>query len=359
MQLDKITGIISGNSIDWFNPNNGRILGEGTYGEVKRYRNKVVKISKNVYYGTSASLLREAAFLCKLSHPNIIKLLDVFILPNKFCLVLPEAKMDLLDRRKISPRLTEEEVKIIAYQLIRGVAYLHSQDILHGDLKPSNILYFEEIVNDKPCIRISIADFGLAQPNQCYKVIEQREVFTIWYRPPEILLGGNYTAVGDIWATGLIIHEIFTNSTLFPGADETIVLARQFGKFGIPTEQTWPGVSLLPYYDTIPEPLFMQPSLSTGVRKFDLLMSKMLKLNPKERSDSVELLDNVWFDNIRQKLNSDCLRAPEINSINCNVSILDNSVVLTSRNPYPLDLKQRYSVLKLLYRDLQEDFVSR
>lgn len=364
MELPK--GILSEKSIDWFNPNRGQVLGEGTYGEVRRYGNKVVKIGKKILYGTDASLLREAAFLCKLNHPNIIKVLDVFALPGMFCLILPEARMDLLMRRKLKPTLSRDEVKIISYQLLRGIAYLHSQDILHGDLKPSNILLFEEMIDDnngpKPCQRIVIADFGLARPNQCTKVIEQREVFTLWYRAPELLLGGSYTNAADVWAAGCIIHEMFTNTVLFAGCDETIELALQFGKLGVPSEQTWPGVSLLPYYDDIPQPIFNNTSLLTGVRNFDLLIAKMLKLDPRSRSGTTELLTDPWFDSILDKMNSGCLRAPAIISINCGVSTLDNVINLVSINSYILSPKDRANVFRYLFKfqqllDLDDYFI--
>jgi serine/threonine protein kinase len=360
-------GILSEKYINWFDPNKGQVLGEGTFGIVKRYGDKVVKMSKRVKYGTDASLLRESAFLAKLNHPNIIKLLDVFILNtysnniniNIFCIVLPEAKMDLLKRRRQIPGLHEEDVKLISYQIIRGIEYLHSQDILHGDIKPQNILLFEDLSPDwdhKPCLRAVIADFGIAQPNQCRETLERVEVFTIWYRAPELFLGARYSASADIWALGCVIHEIFTDYTLFPGMFDFEVLSLQFSLLGVPNEQTWPGVSLLPYYDKkFKIILHNSKRLQTNDKKFNTFISKLLVLDPSKRALTIELLQDSWFDNIKDKINSECLKVSETKSINCNVSILNNIIPTISPNHYPLDIIKKRNLLFFMFK-LREDF---
>ena len=90
------------------------------------------------------NLTRECSFISKLNHPNVINLIDAFFTNDSFCMLLPKAQMDLGKYIKIFN--IDNQILTICYQLIRGLAYLHSQDILHGDLKPQNILVFLIIV---------------------------------------------------------------------------------------------------------------------------------------------------------------------------------------------------------------------
>lgn len=352
-------GIISGTYITWFDRYKGKILGEGVYGEVRKYENikgnkvenKIVKIGKLIKYGLDASLLREAAFISKLNHPNVINLLDAFFTDKYFCIILPEANMDLYKRYRQFPKLTIEEIISISYQIIRGISYLHSQDVLHGDLKPYNILLFSDSENITKCIRATIADFGISRPNTCKKIIEKQQVFSLWYRPPEILLGGTYVAPGDIWALGCIIYEIVTERFLFPGKIEIDMLYKQFTLLGTPTEQTWPGVSILPLY--VPTfPMWKGAPVKTGYKDFDSLLSTMLILDPSKRDNTITLMKHPIFDSLKSTINSGCLKAPDIVSINCNVSILENVVNVSNfkDNFYPASLRHRSTALSTLYK---------
>jgi len=72
-------------------------------------------------------------------------------------------------------------------------------------------------------------------------------VVTLWYRAPEILLGGKHYSVGvDMWSIGCIFAELVTKQPLFPGDSEIDQLYRIFRVCGTPTEAIWPGVSKLP-----------------------------------------------------------------------------------------------------------------
>ena len=87
-------------------------------------------------------------------------------------------------------------------QLLDGIAYCHDHRVLHRDLKPQNLL-----IDNKGCIKL--ADFGLARafglPMRAYT----HEVITLWYRAPEILLGGKtYDMAVDVWSLGCIFAEM-------------------------------------------------------------------------------------------------------------------------------------------------------
>ena len=72
-------------------------------------------------------------------------------------------------------------------------------------------------------------------------------VVTLWYRAPELLLGGKtYSTPIDMWSVGCIFAEILTRKPLFPGKSEIDELNRIFKELGTPNEKIWPGVSELP-----------------------------------------------------------------------------------------------------------------
>ncbi|KAM9886988.1 hypothetical protein OXX79_013903, partial [Metschnikowia pulcherrima] len=96
---------------------------------------------------------------------------------------------------------------------------------------------------------LKLADFGLARafgvPLRAYT----HEVVTLWYRAPEILLGGKQYSTGvDMWSVGVIFAEMCNRKPLFPGDSEIDEIFRIFRVLGTPNETVWPDVSYLPDY---------------------------------------------------------------------------------------------------------------
>merc|ERR1719174_1378363 len=149
-------------------------------------------------------------------------------------------------------RFTPVQSKCIFRQLLEALKYLHEHKYVHRDLKSSNIL-----ITDRFCVKL--ADFGLARSisspifsnsRDCESTNEfTNKVVTLWYRPPELLLGSTrYDEKVDIWSSGCILAELLLGKAIFPGKDDLSQLMLIFETMGTPTKQSWEGFELLPKF---------------------------------------------------------------------------------------------------------------
>ena len=144
----------------------------------------------------------------------------------------------VLEQRK----LTDEQCIYYLRQILSGLVAIHSNRIIHRDLKTQNIL-----INENH--NVKIADFGLARSFTVPFPELTHEVVTLWYRAPEILLGQKtYTPAIDIWSVGCIYAEMLTGRPLFDGASEIGQLIKIFKLMGTPNDSNWPGVESLKDY---------------------------------------------------------------------------------------------------------------
>jgi len=144
--------------------------------------------------------------------------------------------------KTVDGNLSPAVIKHFMYQLLCGIEFCHSHRIIHRDLKPQNLLVGRDM-------HMKIADFGLARAFAIPVPKCTHEVVTVWYRPPEILLGSVlYSIPVDIWSCGCIHGEMATGGPLFPGDCEIDTIFKVFQKLGTPTEAMWPGLSDLPCF---------------------------------------------------------------------------------------------------------------
>jgi cyclin-dependent kinase 2 len=279
-------------------------IGEGAYGVV--YRAKEISTGEMVALkrirldseqdGVPSTAIREISLLKELQHVNIVKLLDIIHADNKLFLVFEYLNQDLkkyMELYTVKNGLPLPLVKSYLYQLLRGLSYCHTNCILHRDLKPQNLLLSSDGL-------IKLADFGLARAFGVPIRTFTHEVVTLWYRPPEILLGCKYYSTEvDIWSLGAIFSEMATHKVLFKGDSEIDQLFQIFRILGTPDDEMWPDVSKLPdYKDSFPK--WSRQPLSNLNSQLNIdgldLLSKMLTYRPEDRITAKMALTHPFFD---------------------------------------------------------------
>ncbi|CAM8904107.1 hypothetical protein QQ045_011092 [Rhodiola kirilowii] len=200
-------------------------VGRGAYGVVcsglNRETNEKVAIKKihKVFQNRIDALrtLRELQLLRLIRHENVIVLKDVMLPVDKsfkdVYLVYELMDTDLHHIIKSPQPLSADHCKYFIFQLLRGLKYLHSANILHRDLKPGNLLI------NANC-ELKICDFGLARTSRSNGQFMTEYVVTRWYRAPELLLCcDNYGTSIDVWSVGCIFAEILGRKPIFPGTE--------------------------------------------------------------------------------------------------------------------------------------------
>lgn len=275
--------------------------GEGTYGVVYKAKDKqtdefvaLKRIRLEVEdEGIPSTTLREIAVLRQLRHPNIVELNDVVQNEGRLFLVFEFVDKDLKKFMESQQGdLPMETIQSYTYQLLAGLEYCHVRGVMHRDLKPQNILISKSGA-------LKIADFGLARAFVPPIRPFTHEVVTLWYRPPEILLGcKTYALPVDMWAVGTILAEMSTKRPLFPGDSEIDEIFRIFRVLGTPNEETWPGVSSLQDWNSS-FPVWPSLQLSRLVPKLTEegvdLMEQLMAIDPRRRLSAVEAMKHPFF----------------------------------------------------------------
>jgi serine/threonine protein kinase len=297
-------------------------LGEGTYGVVYKARkiaSQEVVAMKQIRLdheeeGVPSTAIREISLLKELTHPNVVKLLDVRCSHSSLYLIFEFVEQDLRQYLKRKGVFWGKELRSAGLQLLEAVHCLHAHRILHRDLKPQNLLI------DKVG-RIKVADFGLARAFNVPIKPFTHEVVTLWYRAPEILLGiDRYSTPVDIWSCGCIFSEMATGQALFPGDSEIDTLFKIFQVLGTPTAEQWPGLIDLPDFKrTFPKwkSTNFQPTRMNEIRRKApmvgeqglVVLGKMLRYDPVSRPAARTLSEDPYFAEVRTDVEALTARA--------------------------------------------------
>ena len=246
--------------------------------------------------GIPISGLREISILLSCSHENIVPLKEIVVgksLESIF-LVMEYCEQDLASLiDNMQTPFSESQVKCIFVQLLRGLKYLHSNFIVHRDLKVSNLL-----MTDNGCLKI--ADFGLARLFGFPLRPMTPKVVTLWYRAPELLLNSpQQTTSIDMWSAGCILGELLAHKPLLPGKSEINQIELVIDLLGTPNDKIWPGFSSLPM---IQEFTLKSQPYNNLKHKFPWISGSGLRLlnflfmyDPTKRASAEECLQSSYF----------------------------------------------------------------
>ncbi|KAM8923470.1 serine/threonine-protein kinase 33 isoform 2-T3 [Lycaon pictus] len=250
--------------------------GNNTEGKVPHIR---MDNGAAIQAGSSAVKLleREVNILKSVKHEHIIHLEQVFETPKKMYLVMELCEdgelKEILDRKG---HFSENETRWIIQSLASAIAYLHSKDIVHRDLKLENIMVKSSFTDDnnEMNLNIKVTDFGLAvKKHGRSEAMLQTTCGTPIYMAPEVINAHDYSQQCDIWSIGVIMYTLLCGEPPFLATSEE-KLFELIRKGELHFED--------PLWDSISD-------CAKSVLK------QLMKVDPAHRITAKELLDNQWI----------------------------------------------------------------
>lgn len=200
-----------------------------------------------------------------------------------------------------SIQFSEFHIQSFLYQMLCGLNYIHSANVIHRDLKPGNILVTPDGI-------LKICDFGLARGigSDFFKsnlLPITNYVATRWYRAPELILSNkNYNKSVDIWAVGCILCELYGRKPIFAGKDQVHQIHEIMKVLGTPMPETvtklrWKYPPTKPTYSKVPWRQ-IYPFADKQVYK---LMDGILRWDPNERITIDEIFASEYLQYVRDE----------------------------------------------------------
>jgi len=242
-------------------------------------------------------------------HEHIVSLTNVLKADNDRDLYLVFEYMETDLHAAIRANILQDIHKqYILWQTLKALKYMHSANLVHRDMKPSNLLL------NSDCL-MKVADFGLArslkelQEQQSSNCVLTDYVATRWYRAPEILLGSTKYHYGvDMWSVGCILGEMIHGKPIFPGQSTINQLEKIMELTGMPSSKTIEGLGsqyaermidqtrgmdLPPGEGNDVYPRFQRTFPSASDDGLDLMIS-LLKLDPNDRITAEDSLKHTY-----------------------------------------------------------------
>jgi calcium-dependent protein kinase len=271
----------------------GNLLGKGAFGNVYESKNPIFDnkiamkiidknkinindINNDIQNEEKEDMKSEINILKKLSHPNIVRIFEFYETDNYFYLITEFCKGGELSNYINKNILSEAQLCVIFYQVFSGLIYLHENHIIHGDLKPQNIL-ISSIENNSEFKEkyawIKIIDFGTAKIFKKTILKGEDIVGTLYYIAPEVFSfnSDKYDEKSDIWSVGIILYKALTKKYPFIGnSDEETIHYILEGEHD------------------------QGPLINYSGELQDLIKNLLMK-DPNKRPSAKEALNHPWF----------------------------------------------------------------
>ena len=318
-------------------------LGSGSFGKVYLAQNKFTKekvalkqIKKsNKDLLSDGEIKDEIEILKALDHPDIVRIIESFNTKDSYVLVTEYCEGgELFDQ--VRNQLSETQIAVIFKQLLSGLAYLHSHNIVHRDLKLENILIQEtekSKTTGEDLFNIKIIDFGTARIFDNKKRKPQSIVGSSYYIAPEVLKQ-KYNKECDLWSVGVILYMFIVGHAPFDGCDDDEITDNiQKGVYR-KDDKRWKKAS----------------------KEVKDLIQKLLVYQPKKRLTALQALKHPWFkitdsnilyDNVPQSDVVECIK----NLLTYNIKSKLEELVLAyiiHNIPRPKEAKSAIKLFKLV-----------
>ena len=257
------------------------ILGKGTYSVVYEYIHKqtnesvAVKFFKDECDGIPSDAIREISALKAVKSEFVIPILEMDYKKFRY-IILP--KYDYTLREFLNEvKIGYKDVKSLFTNICYGIYVLHSNGIIHRDIKPGNIMIYKK--DNK--YGVSIIDLGLSryiEHNRIYKKLS-RKITSLYYKAPEVIIGyKHYDFKIDVWALGCVFAELLNHTPLFESTNEVETYYKQVKLLGSPTSHIYKKRK----FEEDFTPQFYKKFNYLPSNFYDILYN-MLKMDPEER----------------------------------------------------------------------------
>ncbi|CDW87458.1 protein serine threonine kinase [Stylonychia lemnae] len=284
----------------------GEVIGRGACGKVFKGLNfqngqlvaiKQIKIN-NVKVEHKKSLQSEINLLKKLEHPNIVKYIDSIYTEHYLNIILEYVENGSLDSLiKKFGKFPETLVAIYVQQVLQGLDYLHTQVVIHRDIKGANILTTKDGI-------VKLADFGVATKLNDTEKSNSAFGTPYWMAPEVIEMSGQVTQACDIWSLGCTVIELLTGNPPYSNLQPVSAMVKIVQE-GMPA---------------LPE------SITDELKDF---LNKCFEKDPYRRIDAKGLLEHAWMKkydkNLFQKIINNGNKLPEVvsNTIKLHINQVD------------------------------------